>query len=226
MLGLLCMPAEVVLGLGTAFQSPSSISFTRVNSSAEITCTTSLKNPMGLYVYRQFHSEKNIVYLDLTEFSITKNTICNTFAGRLHITPAKTVTSDHHGFTFQLSLLGVEDTNLYYCSWLHTSRQYSKIHADSNGTVIIIKEGGLEEQCRNPILDLILICSSIGAFTVILLIFIIVLIMRCKRYKKKFRPAVPPPRPPRPQRICPHHHRPYLVTSVSTDINMDFRGLL
>ncbi|XP_031609205.1 uncharacterized protein LOC116330886 [Oreochromis aureus] len=228
-LGLLCMPAEVILDIGKAFQNPSTISFMRVNSSAEIMCTTSLANPMGLYMHRRFHKEQDVVYLDLNEFSVTKDTISNKFKGRINVSPAKQITQELRGFTFQLSLLELEDTNLYYCEWIYTDNKLNKLLMTSNGTVIIVREGGPEEQCTNSILDLTLICSIVIGFTVILFLIIGVLIIRCKRYKKKFRPAVPelPPRSERPRQTCScHHHSAYLVTSLSTDVNTDFRGLL
>lgn len=97
---------------------------------------------MGLYLHRHFHSEKNLVYLDLKKFSVTKNTTFKSFAGRIHVTPAKGVTGADHGFTFRLSLLRPEETNLYYCEWVYTDSQYNKKNMTSKGTVFIIRGEG------------------------------------------------------------------------------------
>lgn len=111
----------------------------RVNSSAEIVCTTSLASPMGLYMHRRFHKEQDVVYLDLNEFSVTKNTTSNKFKGRINISPAKQIKQELRGFTFRLSLLELEDTNLYYCEWIYTDEKLNKLLMTSNGTVIIVR---------------------------------------------------------------------------------------
>ncbi|XP_008303195.1 uncharacterized protein LOC103374823 [Stegastes partitus] len=226
MLGLFCMPAEVILIIWTASQNPASTSYKRVNSSAEITCSTSLSDPMGVYLHRRFHSNKDIVYLSLKGGLITKNTINEDFAGRIVVTPDQQIKGGY-GFTMQLSLLELEDTNLYYCSWTYFELS-KKQTVSSNGTVIIVSETGPKEQCREPIWDFTLILLSITAFIVVLSLFIAALIWRCRRFKKHFRPgrAAEPPAPDRPQHVCPQQHvqlSPYLITSSS---HSDFRGIL
>lgn len=94
---------------------------------------------MGLYMHRRFHKEQDVVYLDLNEFSVTKDTISNKFKGRINVSPAKQITQELRGFTFQLSLLELEDTNLYYCEWIYTDNKLNKLLMTSNGTVIIVR---------------------------------------------------------------------------------------
>uniref|UniRef100_A0A669BCT4 Immunoglobulin V-set domain-containing protein n=1 Tax=Oreochromis niloticus TaxID=8128 RepID=A0A669BCT4_ORENI len=196
----------------------------RVNSSAEIMCTTSLANPMGLYMHRRFHKEQDVVYLDLNEFSVTKDTISNKFKGRINVSPAKQITQELRGFTFQLSLLELEDTNLYYCEWIYTDTKLNKLLMTSNGTVIIVR--GEENHAFHYIQSTSI--KSGATFNLIVynvenVSFVFL------QYKKKFRPAVPelPPRSERLRQTCScHHHSAYLVTSLSTDVNTDFRGLL
>ncbi|XP_023129177.1 uncharacterized protein LOC111570566 [Amphiprion ocellaris] len=228
-LGLLCMPAEVMLSIWTASQNPSSVSYKRVNSSAEITCSTSLSDPLGVYLYRRFPSDQGIVYLAFTGQEITKTTINEHFKDRVIVTEDQPVRGGN-GFTMQLSLLELEDTNLYYCSWTYFESMRRQT-LSSNGTVIIVRERDPQEPCREPVWDFTLILLSITAFIVVLCLFIAALIWRCRRFKKRFRPgrAAVPPRPARldrPQHICPQQrpqHCPYLITSTTTS---DFRGIL
>ncbi|GAA6225995.1 uncharacterized protein LOC108872585 [Lates japonicus] len=226
-LGLLCMPAEVLLHTWTVSQNPRSISIKRVNSSVDITCSTSLSNPMGLYLKRRFQGE-DIVFLSLDKGQVTKDTTNPKFTGRIQVTPEEVGMGQ--GFTLQLSLLGLDDTDLYYCTWTHFKLQTSTREAQSsNGTIIIVREMDLQQkQCESHIIDLVLIFLCVTAFTFMLLLFIGALIMRCRRFKKRFRPArvVRPSRRDSPQYVCPQHriqHRPYMITSLQTT---DFRGIL
>lgn len=222
------MPAEVMLTTWTVSQDPVSISLMRINSTAEIKCSTSLSDPMGLYLHRSFHSKGDIVYLALDKGQVTKNTTTEEFTDRIHVAPDQQI-REGYGFTMQLSLLGLEDTDLYYCSWSYFESETSSHKAlPSAGTIIIVRETDPQEQCRDHILDLILIALSVTAFAAVLFLFIGVLIVRCKRFKKHFRPArgVKPPRPNRPQHVCPQQgaqHYPYLITSGNP---LDFRGIL
>ena len=117
----------------TVSQDPELIPLMRVNSSAEITCSTSLSNPMGLNLYRQFHGNMKVVYLSLDNGQVTRNTIAPEFEGRIHHQQMK----DGHGFTLQLSLLRQEDTDLYYCSWQYFEKSLETLQ--SNGTMIIVR---------------------------------------------------------------------------------------
>ncbi|XP_042364378.1 uncharacterized protein LOC121959222 [Plectropomus leopardus] len=228
-LGLLCMHAEVTLSTWTVSQEPSSISLIKVNSSFKITCSTSRPDPSGFYLHRRFHGKKDVVYLSLDNGEVTKNTITADFLGRIHVTREQQINKGH-GFTLHLSLLGVMNTDFYYCSWKYLKSETATVDTlSSNGTIIIVTERDPHELCRSPILDLVFIALSVTAFTIAMILLIGTLIARCKRFKKQFRPARapnPPRRPNRPQRPCPQqpiHHCPYLVTSVNT---LDFRGIL
>uniref|UniRef100_A0A3P8TU18 Immunoglobulin V-set domain-containing protein n=1 Tax=Amphiprion percula TaxID=161767 RepID=A0A3P8TU18_AMPPE len=118
-------------------QNPSSVSYKRVNSSAEITCSTSLSDPLGVYLYRRFPSDQGIVYLAFTGQEITKTTINEHFKDRVIVTEDQPVRGGN-GFTMQLSLLELEDTNLYYCSWTYFESMRRQT-LSSNGTVIIVR---------------------------------------------------------------------------------------
>ncbi|XP_069563530.1 uncharacterized protein [Brachyistius frenatus] len=208
-----------------ASQNPASISPISVNSSAEITCFTSFSEPAGLYLNRRFHSTTNIVYLALQKGLITKTTINAQFTNRIHVTPDLQIRENR--VFFQLNLLQLEDTNLYYCSWMYFISSTGQ-RLSSNGTLIIVRESGPEEPCKEPILDLTLISFSILAFAIFLLCFTVALILRCKRFKKRFRPgrAANLPASNRPQHVCPAQpvlDSPYLITSSSPS---DFRRIL
>ncbi|KAK9530710.1 hypothetical protein VZT92_012198 [Zoarces viviparus] len=223
-LGLLCMPSGVTLSASKVSQDPTSISLTRVNSSAEITCSTLQSDPMSLSLHRRFPEKKQIAFLALKNGLVSKTTPSVGFHGRIHAAPSKRI-GDGHGFTVQLSLLGLEDTNLYYCSWAFFKKETSSDETlYSPGTVIIVRERDPQEQCRGHILDHILIGLSVAAFCVVLFLCVAALIVRRKRFRRQFRPAraAEPTRPNRPQHRCPHHgvqHDPYLVTSVNSSSN-------
>ncbi|XP_070783736.1 uncharacterized protein [Enoplosus armatus] len=221
------MPAEVLLSTWTVSQGPTSISLKRVNSSVEITCSTSLSDPMGFSLRRRFHGEGDVVFLALDNGQITKDTIATEFVGRIRIAPDQQ-TREGYGFTLQLSLLRLEDTDLYDCSWIRfQSEKAIRQTMSSTGTIIIVRDRDPQEQCKHHVLDHIFIALSVTAFTVLLL-FIGALIVRRNRFKRHFRPAgaVKPPRPNRAQPVCPQHspqHCPYMTTSVN---RLDFRGIL
>ncbi|KAG7232855.1 hypothetical protein INR49_008023 [Caranx melampygus] len=225
-LGLFLMPTEVILNNWTVSQVPDSVSYMRVNSSAEITCTTSLSNPIGLYLRRYFHHDRDIVYLSLKEGKVTKNVIAPNYGGRVHMTPDKLTESKGSSFMLRLSLLELEDTDMYYCTWSHFSTQRSQEETkSSNGTIIIVTKEGPQEPCTDQILDLILISLSVTAFTAVLILLIGVLTVKCKRFKKTFRPArdVERRRPNSSPYICPECRPPYMTTSANP---LDFRGIL
>ncbi|XP_060884581.1 uncharacterized protein LOC132955659 [Labrus mixtus] len=221
-LGLLCIPAEVALSFSLVSQEPPSISLMRVNSSAEITCSTSLTGAQGFTLYRYFNGNRQIVYLYLVNGTVAKTTIAAEFKRRLHVSPVQI--SDGQGFTLQFSLLGEKDLDVYFCSWSYIT----PITYSGKGTIIILREKDPKEQCKNHILKHILIVSSITAFTVILVSIIGALIVRCNRFKAYFRPARVeiPARPTRPQPVSPQQtfqHYPYLTTQLCS---MEHRGLL
>ncbi|XP_034717288.1 uncharacterized protein LOC117937423 [Etheostoma cragini] len=228
-LGLLCMPANVMLSTWTVSQDPSSISLMRVNSSAKIKCSTSLPEPLGLYLKSGFHDMRDIVFLSMENGLVTKNTTDPEFAGRINVAPDQQI-REGYGFTLQLSLLGQEDTNVYYCYWKYFKLDTAVIETlPSIGTVIIVKETDPQVQCGDHIWDLTLIAFSVTAFTVLIFLLFRGLVRR-KQFKKNFRPARAgkPPGVNRPQRVCPHQgsqHCPYLVTSVNSP-PLDFRGIL
>ncbi len=100
-----------------------------------------MSNPMGFYLRRRFHGDKDIVHLSFESGQITKKIIAGKFSGRIDIARDKQI-REGKGFTLQLSLLGLEDTDLYYCGWITFRSELSKLETlDSNGTVIIVRGG-------------------------------------------------------------------------------------
>ncbi|XP_034564063.1 uncharacterized protein LOC117830175 [Notolabrus celidotus] len=216
MLGLLCIPAGVILGTGTVSQHPMSISFTRVNSSAEITCSTPTPGAIGFSLHRYFKGNKQIAYLNLENGVDTKRTIAPEFKSRLRVVPTPQI-REGHGFSLQISLLGLEDTDMYYCSWSYLpSKTPEPPHQSGKGTIIIIRERDPGKQCKQPILDYIFIVLSVAAFAIMLSFVIGVAIVKCNRFKGEFRPdrheatnrPTRPDVPPQPVEPCP-----YLTTS-------------
>lgn len=238
------MPAEVLLSALTASQEPSAISLVKVNSSVEITCSTSLPEPMGFSLHKSVSGNIEVVYLDFQDGEVNRKNIMPEFEGRIQIPRDKQV-KGRYRLTLQLSQLRLEDTDYYYCNWMHmNSKTYEHEVLASNGTVIIVTDKTPQKQCNTPVTDLILIALTVTACTVVLLLLIGVLVVRLRRFKKLFRPNRPardvkpsrpnrpargvkpsrPNRPARPQHIRPHQqHCPYLITSTST---LDFRGIL
>ncbi|KAM9336203.1 uncharacterized protein ABDE67_019266 isoform 2-T2 [Symphorus nematophorus] len=183
---------------------------------------------MGVYLHRSFHGNRVVVYLSMENGKITKETKSSEFTGRIGITPDQQI-SEGYGFTFQLSLLQVEDTDWYYCSWEYFNEDKTEEEIlSSPGTAIIVREFDPEEQCKDAIWDLVFIALTVTAANVVFFLLIGAIIVRCKRFKKHFRPAqaVQPSRPNRPLPPCPQqrvHHCPYLITAADT---LDFRGIL
>ncbi|XP_027886055.1 uncharacterized protein LOC114152368 [Xiphophorus couchianus] len=202
LLALLCMPAVVTLNTWTASQSPLSISNVWINSSLEIKCSTSLENLSGLSLKRRFLGDEQILYLNFDKGVVTKNTTVDKFQNRISITKEQLDPGARYKFKLQLSLLGLEDTDLYYCSWAYIDEQYNNVNLESNGTVIIVREGGPMEECSSRTVDLTLIYLSIVAFTGVFLMSIGLMIVKCRRFKKNFTPfrGYAPPLPPRPSR--------------------------
>ncbi|XP_043958067.1 uncharacterized protein LOC122822973 [Gambusia affinis] len=232
-LALLCMPAEVILSTWTASQSPISISNVWINSSLEIKCSTSLENLSGLSLKRRFLGDELILYLNFDKGVVTKNTTMDKFQNRISMSKEQLDPGARYTFKLQLSLLGLEDTDLYYCSWAYIDEQYNNVNLESNGTVVIVREGRPAKECSVRTVDLTLICLSIAAFTGVFLMIIGLMIVRCRRFKKNFTPfrgyAPPlpprpsrPPRPPRPnqprniytQQQQTVDHCPYMMTST------------
>ncbi|XP_017271618.1 uncharacterized protein LOC108235868 [Kryptolebias marmoratus] len=218
-LGLFCIPAVVSVSLVS--QSPSSIPYARPNSSVQITCTISQLKPLGLSLHRYFHN-KTIVYLSFENGLNKKTTLDVTMKNRTAITPSQQGQSLE--FTIKLSLLKLDDTDLYYCRWIYFNIN-EVISLESNGTIVIVRESVPQDQCKGHTVDFALIALSGVALVFTLFFFIGALVVNCRRFKKQFTPAISPrpPRPPRPDR--PHHiNHPrqthqrcsYLITS--TDI--------
>lgn len=77
------------------------------------------------------------MYLNIENGEVTSRTTNTKFKGRIHVTQDEQI-KDRYGFRWQLSLLGVEDTNWYYCQWITYESAMDGIW---NGTTIIVTGG-------------------------------------------------------------------------------------
>lgn len=118
----------------TVFQEPSSITYVKVNSSAELVCSTSFPSPIGVKLLRGFHDSRDLMYLNIENGEVTSRTTSTKFKGRIHVTRDERI-KDRYGFRWRLSLLGVEDTNWYYCQWIAYE---SVMDGMRNGATIIV----------------------------------------------------------------------------------------
>ncbi|RVE59293.1 hypothetical protein OJAV_G00187100 [Oryzias javanicus] len=209
--GLVCVRAEGTRW--TASQSPASIRRVEINSSLEISCSTSLPRVLSLSLHRLFKSDAQIVYLSLNDGEITKQNPRADYVDRVRVTGERS--ESEYQVTLRLSELQQDDTDLYYCSWTYTEA-YAVEHLRSNGTVLIVGEKRPEPRCQMPPLDLVLVCAGTTA-SVLILCFCGVYFYRGRRVRTKgnFIPARPPgqtdppdtdpaaatPTPPRSNRI-------------------------
>ncbi|XP_011471782.1 uncharacterized protein LOC105353787 [Oryzias latipes] len=204
----------------TASQRPASTLRVEINSSLEISCSTSLPNTLGLTLYRSFKASTKIVYLSLDKSGILKQTPDTDFIDRVRVTRERS--DSEYEVTLQLSKLKEDDTDLYYCTWTYLD-VHSVKHLKSNGTVVIVGEKRPEARCQILTLDLVLVCGGITAF-VLILCFSAVSFWRGRRgqIKRSFRPTAPPrlERPHRHRSCSCNSHPPqiesYLVTSLQS----------
>ncbi|XP_029934009.1 uncharacterized protein LOC115378035 [Myripristis murdjan] len=228
MLGLLCMPGGVMLSNWAVSQTPPAISLTSLNLSAEISCSTSRPDPTGLRLTGHFHGHREIVYVHFKKNG-DKKTLHPDFMHRVDVVQDPE-TGPGTGFTLRLSLLGLQDTDMYHCTWTYFNEMTLSLETlPSNGTIIIVRERDPYEQCNGDAVHLILIVLSLSAFAVILSLFIGALIFKCTRFKKHYRPAgatsrSKPSRRPLPA-LPPHRSEQLHYASTSSD-SFDFRGIL
>lgn len=74
------------------------------------------------------------MYLNIVNGEVTSHTTNAKFKGRIHVTRDERI-KDRYGFRWQLSPLGVEDTNWYYCQWISYESAMDDIKI---GTTIIV----------------------------------------------------------------------------------------
>lgn len=108
-----------------------------VNSSTEIKCLILYSDPMGVYLRRGFHHSKDVMFLQMVNGQVTKETTSWDFAGRIEVSHNPWVEGGH-GFIWQLSQLKLEDTNWYYCEW-HYPRSKTLETETSIGTIIVVR---------------------------------------------------------------------------------------
>ncbi|KAG5854234.1 hypothetical protein ANANG_G00035630 [Anguilla anguilla] len=177
------------------FQSPKAISLMKVNSTAKIQCRTTLINPTGLYLKRRFSKELEVLYFSV---GTSKRTVNQEYKHRL------SMIGECCDYTLQLSLLGVKDSDGYYCIWSKLDEQSGGVKRyESTDTIIIIRERDPKEDCnRIHNLQQILFLLSVTAGAVVVCVFLGVLMWRCTRTKESYRPVVTNQRH---HQLCPQH---------------------
>ncbi|KAL3046029.1 hypothetical protein OYC64_004106 [Pagothenia borchgrevinki] len=216
-LGILCLPAEVLLHTWTVSQEPSSTSIKTINSSAEISCSISLSDPVSLRLQRKFHSKTEVSFLHFEKGKIATNTADGVFKKRIHVSERKQLDGGV-GVSFKIDLMQLQDTDLYFCTWGYVDKV--SVQLPTNGTIIIVREDP-QELCGlgNHIPDLVLIAFSVTAFTVIVLLFTGAMILRHRR--KRFTPgraAEPPGPPPTPEASAHLSSAPAVLSHISAPL--------
>ncbi|XP_036376617.1 uncharacterized protein LOC118772417 [Megalops cyprinoides] len=163
-------------------QSPKAISLMKVNSTAEIRCTSTIPGPAGLSLRRHYSKDMEVLYYS---FLGNKLTVSPEYRNRL------SVSGKCCDFTLHLSQLRVEDTDGYYCKWSQVDEKRTEpTYYQSNDTIIIIRERDPKEDCnRSHILHHILFLLSVTVSVVVVCAFIGVLAWWCTRTKESYRPA-------------------------------------
>ncbi|KAL0984060.1 hypothetical protein UPYG_G00136560 [Umbra pygmaea] len=185
MLGLLCTPAVLTW---TASQNPIGLPRMRVNSSADIHCSTSLPNPSGLYLKGRFHGNREVLYLSMNDGAIQKVTTNTRFTDRVTVVKIQGVDLGYE-LTLRLSQLKVEDTDCYFCSWRYYDTNAKKLVVlPSNGTIIMIREEDPGCDGTQAKIELLLIVFS-GTIFLFILLFTIKALVQCTRSKRPSPPA-------------------------------------
>ncbi|XP_061088185.1 uncharacterized protein LOC133122293 [Conger conger] len=175
-------------------QSPNAISLMKVNSTAEIQCRTTLGNTTGLYLKRRFSEETEVLYISTPTGKITINRL---YKHRL------SVAGECCDYMLQLSQLGVNDTDGYYCLWSTRDVASQKVlRYESRDTIIIIREKDPKDCNRIHSLQHILFILSVTTSAVVVGIFLGVLVWWCKSTKKSYRPTQPNQGH---HHLCPQH---------------------
>lgn len=188
LLALFCLPAAVPW---TVSQTPPVISLMGLNLSTEIRCTTSLPQPIGLYLRGHFNDDVEILFLSLKNRAAVRTTVFTGFAGRVDVTPVRDPGQmeegkEDYGFTLRLSLMGLKDTDVYYCSWKYL-RGTELESLRSNGTVVIVRDGDPWEQCKGLSVGVISALTAFSAVFLLVLVTIGALIWRCTMMRRHYR---------------------------------------
>ncbi|KAK5905520.1 hypothetical protein CgunFtcFv8_001478 [Champsocephalus gunnari] len=136
-LGILCLPAEVLLHTWTVSQEPSSTSIKTINSSAEISCSTSLSDPVSLSLQRNFHSRTDVSFLYFQKGTIKKMTMTEELQNRIQVSERKQLDGGV-GVSFKIDMMQLQDTDLYFCTWSQEDKE--PVTLATNGTIIIVRE--------------------------------------------------------------------------------------
>ncbi|XP_067101703.1 uncharacterized protein [Osmerus mordax] len=207
---VLCTPAVLTCPGGPecpVVQSPGALSFNGPNSSAEILCSTSRPNPMGLYLRGRFRGNRLVAYLDMNDKAVIRTSVEAEFRGRLVVVEQPAV-KRCCTVALRLSWLRVVDTDSYSCTWMYfDSDTSSPLEFRSKGSVIIVRERDPNKPCLDGfVMDLILIVLSLLAFVIAFFVFIGALVWKCTRKRRQFMPGRAN-RQNRPRHPHQHHQR-------------------
>ncbi|XP_066518708.1 uncharacterized protein [Hoplias malabaricus] len=180
------------------FQNPPAIVLSKLNSSAELTCSTTHR-PSSLSLKQRYFSSRELLYIHMEDDKMTFN---KDFKHRLSVT--------RHGFNFTLHLsqLQIQDTDSYYCEWVVVNSTMSDfIYKQANETVIIVRDGDPEEECQKRLKSRHVLLSISVLITVTMFIICIGLITWRFRqsHQQHYSPYIVNHRHHQPQ--CPHTRR-------------------
>ncbi|KAL7856635.1 hypothetical protein SRHO_G00155340 [Serrasalmus rhombeus] len=196
-LAVCCTPSlSAKTELPALLQTPAAIVLSKLNSTAELRCSTTLK-PFGLYLKQRYSKPRELLYLSIPD---NTKTISSGFEHRL------SVTGECCDFTLRLSELQIEDTDGYYCQWAFFEGGGIISYRQDKETVIIVRDGDPEEECNKQrmVHHLLLVISVLITVTM----FIIcagLIIWKFWQSSQHYSPHKVPHRYHQPQ--CLHHRR-------------------
>lgn len=84
------------------------------------------------------------MFLQMENGKVIKETVSADFTDRIQVSHNPWIEGGHR-FTWQLSLLRLEDTNWYYCKWLY--RKSKTLEKDTSiGTIVVVR--GIEHRAN------------------------------------------------------------------------------
>ncbi|XP_017556569.1 uncharacterized protein LOC108429374 [Pygocentrus nattereri] len=197
-LAVCCTPSlSAKAELPALLQTPAAIVLSKLNSTAELRCSTTLK-PLGLYLKQRYSKPRELLYLSISD---NTKTITSGFEHRL------SVTGECCDFTLRLSELQIEDTDGYYCQWAFSEGEGIKFsYRQDKETVIIVRDGDPEEECnKQRMVHHLLFIISVLTIVTMFIICTGLIIWKFWQSSQHYSPHKVPHRYHQPQ--CLHHRR-------------------
>ncbi|KAL6475666.1 hypothetical protein MHYP_G00167060 [Metynnis hypsauchen] len=196
-LAVCCTPSlSAKTELPALLQTPAAIILSKLNSTAELHCSTTLK-PSGLYLKQRYSKPRELLYLSIPDYTTT---LSSDFKHRL------SVNGECCDFTLSLSELQIEDTDGYYCEWAFIEESIKISYKQAKETVIIVKDGDPDEECnkRRMVHHLLFVISVLITVTMFLICTGLI-IWKFWQSSQHYSPHKVPHRHHQPQ--CQHHRR-------------------